>query len=75
MTLYEFNLLTRDRQIEVTLNGKGTYLDGHIDASGRFNLYEIGLFFVEVEYDSVSNRIKGLKSFKEGALLNKYCYL
>ena len=30
------------------------------------------IFFVEVVYDSVSNKITEVRSFKEGHLLNKY---
>ena len=60
MTLYEFNLLDI---IET---------DNHITKDEKFNLYAINMFFVEVCYNSLENKISGIKSFKSGHLLDKY---
>ena len=71
MTLYEFNLLDINNQME-TVNQQGVYLDNHITKNEKFNLYAINMFFVEVCYNSLENKISGIKSFKSGDLLDKY---
>jgi hypothetical protein len=71
MTLYEFNLLDINNQME-TVNQQGIYLDNHITKYEKFNLYAINMFFVEVCYNSLENKISGIKSFKSGHLLDKY---
>jgi hypothetical protein len=71
MTLYEFNLLDINNQME-TVNQQGVYLDNHITKNEKFNLYAVGMFFVEVCYNSLENKISGIKSFKSGNLLNRY---
>jgi hypothetical protein len=71
MTLYEFNLLDINNQME-TVNQEGVYLDNHITKTEKFNLYAINMFFVEVCYNSLENKISGIKSFKSGHLLDKY---
>ena len=60
MTLYEFNLLDIIEK------------DNHITKDEKFNLYAIDLFFVEVCYNSLENKISGIKSFKSGHLLDRY---
>jgi hypothetical protein len=74
MTLYEFNLLDINNQME-TVNQQGVYLDNHITKDEKFNLYAINMFFVEVCYNSLENKISGIKSFKSGHLLDKYSNL
>ena len=71
MKLYEFNLLDINNQME-TVNQQGIYLDNHITKNEKFNLYAIDMFFVEVCYNSLENKISGIKSFKSGHLLDKY---
>ena len=71
MTLYEFNLLDINNQME-TVNQLGIYLDNHITKNEKFNLYAIDMFFVEVCYNSLENKISGIKSFKSGHLLDRY---
>jgi hypothetical protein len=71
MKLYEFNLLDINNQME-TVNQQGVYLDNYITKSKKFNLYAINMFFIEVCYKSLENKISGIKSFKSGHLLDKY---
>jgi hypothetical protein len=71
MTLYEFILLDINNQME-TVNQQGVYLDNHITKDEKFNLYALNMFFVEVCYNSIENKISGIKSFKSGHLLDKY---
>ena len=71
MALYEFNLLDINNQME-TVNQQGVYLDNHITKDEKFNLYAINMFFVEVCYNSIENKISGIKSFKSGHLLDRY---
>jgi|TARA_B110000240_G_C13385823_1_gene404614 hypothetical protein len=51
-----------------TANQQGIYLDNHITKNEKFNLYTINIFFVEVCYNSLENKITGIKSFKSGHL-------
>jgi hypothetical protein len=71
MKLYKFNLLDINNQME-TVNQLGVYLDNHITKNEKFNLYAINMFFVEVCYNLLENKISGIKSFKSGNLLNRY---
>lgn len=71
MTLYEFNLLDTNNKME-TVNQQGIYLDNHITKYEKFNIYAINMFFVEVCYNSLENKITNIKSFKSGHLLDKY---
>ena len=71
MTLYEFNLLDINNQME-TVNQLGIYLDNHITKNEKFNLYAIDMFFVEVCYNSLENKITNIKTFKSGYLLDRY---
>jgi hypothetical protein len=56
MTLYEFNLLDINNQME-TVNQKGVYLDNRINKVEKFNLYAVEKFFVEVENNKRLNQI------------------
>ena len=55
-----------------TVNQLGIYLDNHITKNEKFNLYAIDMIFVEVCYNSLENKISGIKSFKSGHLLDRY---
>ena len=55
-----------------TVNQQGVYLDKYIPKDKKFNLYAINMFFVEVCYNSIENKISGIKSFKSGHLLDRY---
>ena len=74
MTLYEFNLLDLNERMEV-VNQKGAFIDNHITTKERCNLYAVGMFFVEVVYNSETNTITELRSFKTGYLVDKYTSL
>ena len=71
MTLYEFNVLDLNKKME-SVYQLGVYLDNHITKTEKFNLYAIDMFFVEVCYNSIENKITEIKSFKSGHLLDKY---
>ena len=71
MTLYEFNVLDLNNKMD-SVNQLGVYLDNHITKTEKFNLYAIDMFFVEVCYNSIENKITEIKSFKSGHLLDKY---
>jgi len=71
MTLYEFNLLDKENQLQ-TIWDNGTYLDFVSSEGFKMSLYAIDKFYVEVRYDSESNKIIGFKSFKHGHLMDKY---
>ena len=71
MTLYEFNLLDINNRME-TVNQLGVYLDNYFTKDEKFNLYAINMFFVEVCYSSLENKISNIKGFKSGHLLDRY---
>jgi len=72
MGIYEFNMLSQEKQLEVVLNGIGKFLDNWKGPTGSFNLYAVDRFFVEVEYIPIENKIVAVRSFIEGHLLDKY---
>ena len=74
MTLYNFNKLDLNARMEV-VNQQGTYLDNHNTKLERCNLYAVKMFFVEVVYNSDTNTITEIRSFKTGKLLDKYSNL
>lgn len=71
MTLYEFNLLTKNEKI-ITVIDKGVFLDNHVSQTETLNCYAIEMFFVELVYDSNLNQIVDVRSFKSGWCLDKY---
>ncbi len=71
MTLYEFNVLDLNNKME-SVYQLGVYLDNYITETEKFNLYAIDLFFVEVAYNSIDNKITDINSFKSGHLLDRY---
>ena len=71
MTLYEFNILELNSKMEA-VNQIGVYLDNYITDKLKYNLYAIDLFFVEVCYNSIDNKITNIQSFKSGHLLDRY---
>jgi len=71
MTLYEFNLLNEEDQYQSVWDN-GTFIDSVTSEGFKMALYAIDKFYVEVRYDSESNKIIGLKSFKHGHSMDKY---
>jgi hypothetical protein len=55
-----------------SVNQLGIYLDNYITTTENFNLYAIDMFFVEVCYNSIENKIMEINSFKSGRLLDRY---
>ena len=71
MTLYEYTLLTDKAQWNgLWKNGK--FLTNRKYLDSKFSLYAIYDFFIEVELDPVTNKIKSKTHFKQGEILNKY---
>ncbi|CAM4409947.1 hypothetical protein [Zobellia nedashkovskayae] len=71
MTLYEYTLLTDTAQWS-DLWENGIFLTNRKYLDSKFSLYVLHYFFVEVELDPVTNKIKGKTHFKQGEILNKY---
>jgi hypothetical protein len=71
MTLYNFNVLDLNNKMQV-VNQQGKYLDNHITENLKCNLYAIDMFFVEVCYSSLENKISNIEGFKSGHLLDRY---
>lgn len=72
MTLYEFNALPYERQL-VAVFDTGCSLMTRWEEEFAFKLYELpGRFFVELEFDTASNSIVGLRSFTSSILPEDY---
>jgi len=71
MTLYEFKLLDKEQQYDVTFN-QGAFIEYQLELNRRFALYAVDKFFVEIEYDAEENKILKLLSFIQGPLLDRY---
>lgn len=50
MNLYEFNRLNTDDKLK-SVWALGKFIDKHITATERVNLYGIDLFYVDIVYD------------------------
>lgn len=71
MTLYEFKLLPEQEQYRKLFN-EGEFITYRLGPNARFALYALEKFFVEVEYDSKSNKIVKNVSFVNGQKLELY---
>jgi hypothetical protein len=71
ITLYEYNSVPQQLRFQ-HLWDQGTFLTNRITGGSRFNLYALGDFFVEVEYSSKDEMIKGMRTFKSTKLLEDY---
>ncbi len=71
LTLYEFKMLSDHEQYDLLFT-KGEFLDVHLEVNSRFALYALFKFFVEIEYDSVNNKIVNKVSFISGKKLDRY---
>ncbi|HCY80933.1 hypothetical protein [Xanthomarina gelatinilytica] len=73
MTINEFNLLENHIKFDLTFN-QGTFIEYFINGNQRFALYSIFKLYVEVEYNSIENKIVNIISFDDGELLEKYSF-
>ena len=64
-------MLDESQQFE-TIWSEGIFVDNAIENGNGINLYAIDMFFVEVVYDSKTNKITEVRCFKEGHRLDKY---
>ena len=62
MTLYQFKLL-RERDQYNTVWEKGILVDARITEQYKFLLYRVDTFYVEIQYNSESNKIMGLECY------------
>lgn len=73
ITLYEFLALPDQDQYDIIFN-VGEYLDLRLDESRRFVLYAVDMFFVEVEYNALENKIVNKRAFVSGEILDRYTH-
>lgn len=74
ITLYEFLALQDQEQYHIIFT-EGLFLEIRIEESRRYALYAVDLFFVEVEYDNLRNKIINKRAFVSGEILEKYLNL
>ncbi len=71
ITLNEFNELPEQEQDYIVSN-EGVFIDHYFKVNQKFSLYAIDQFFVEMEYNTPENQLRGKRSFKTGEELFKY---
>ena len=71
ITLYEFNGLPEQEKHQM-LHSRGTFLDVIEGVELKFVLYGLEKFYVELTYNSSSNSIVSLSTFKQGEKLDKF---
>jgi len=71
ITLYEFLALSDQEQYDIIFT-QGDCIDLRIEKKMKFLLYAVDLFFVEVEYENVRNKIINNRAFVSGGILDKY---
>ncbi len=71
MTLYDYLMLDEPEQYNAIWD-QGVFLDNAFEKGKRINLYAIDMFFVEVVYDSKTNKIIENRPFKQGHRIDKY---
>ena len=71
VTLNEFLALPREKQFDAIFT-IGDYLETRAQDNNQVILYAVDRFFVELYFDSKINKIKKIKAFEKGKILNKY---
>jgi hypothetical protein len=71
MGTYEFLMFSREEQLEALADKSQLIMskDGH---GSYFELYALGLFFVEIEKEFFSDKILEVSIFTTGTKLDKY---
>lgn len=71
MGIHDFNILSEhDKYNAVFTNGQ--FVHTVTEGSIKYALYSLSYFWVEVEYNTATNKIKGICSFVSGEMLNRY---
>jgi len=73
MTIKEFDKLSEHERYDIIFT-QGDFIEYWIEKNQRFALYAVFMFYVEIEYDGVENKIKGIISFDDGKLLDKHAF-
>ncbi len=74
MTLYDFNILDKEKQLEIIWN-EAKFLDNMIFNGERLGLYALNKFFIEITYDGRWNEITEISTFKQGDKVDKWMFL
>ena len=69
--IYEFLTMEADARY-ITVWDDGVHLDTYVTQTLVCQLYSLGDFFVEIQYDPNTNEIIGNLPFKHGEHLEKY---
>lgn len=73
MTIKEFDSLSEHERYDILFT-QGHFIEYWIEENKRFALYVIFMFYVEVEYNPIDNKIMNMISFDDGELLDKYAF-
>ena len=71
LTLYEFKRLPEQEQYSIAFNC-GTFIDYLEQKNKKLVLYAINLFYVQVVYNTTTNKIINITPFKTGKRLFRY---
>lgn len=73
MTIKEFDKLSEHERYDIIFT-QGDFIEYWINGNQRFALYGVFMFYVEVEYNAIENKIKNMISFDDGKLFDKYAF-
>jgi hypothetical protein len=73
MTIKEFDKLSEHERYDIIFT-QGDFIEYWFEENQRFALYAIFMFYVEVEYNPIDNKIINMISFDDGELLDKYAF-
>lgn len=74
ISIISFNNLTPNEQYDLVFT-KGDFLNYYLKGENRYAIYSLFRFFVEVEFNTVRNKIMNLVAFEDGRLLERYWIL
>ena len=71
MNIDDFNGLPNNEQLRIVFN-KAKFVDFLEKDNSVFAPYSMKIFFVELEYDTITFRLSTKRTFESGRELNKY---
>lgn len=71
MTLYEFNALSENERY-YKVHNEGTFIDVVIQGVTKYVLYSLGMFWVQITYNTQTNQQTQIQYFTSGHLLERF---
>jgi len=71
MSAYDFMMLSKIEQLQA-ISDKGKFITVKSGLGNYYELYSLGLFFIEIEKEFFTNKILKFSIFSSGTKLDKY---